>query len=111
MHPEIQTKAQCELDGIVGKGRLPDFDDYDSLPYVNAILLECLRWIPVLPLGLSHQLMADDYYEGYFIPEGTIIVPVSPPCPTWSRLKDCTEPQWLSRTHGSCKLAFMVKWH
>lgn len=76
MHPEIQAKAQLELEQVVGKNRLPDFDDYGSLHYVQAILLECTRWLPVVPLGVPHQVITDDYYDGYFIPEGTVIVPV-----------------------------------
>ncbi|KAI0698594.1 cytochrome P450 [Cytidiella melzeri] len=73
MHPDIQRKAQEELDTVVGPDRLPTYDDYDSLPYIQAIFMECMRWLPVLPLGVPHRLVADDYYNGYFIPEGTIV--------------------------------------
>ncbi|KAJ6504480.1 cytochrome P450 [Mycena vulgaris] len=31
-NPEAQKKAQLEIDSVVGNGRLPDFDDEDSLP-------------------------------------------------------------------------------
>ena len=51
LHPEVQRKAQDELDQIVGKGRLPDYTDLDSLPYIQALLKELLRWQPVTPLG------------------------------------------------------------
>jgi cytochrome P450 len=44
MYPEVQKKAQAEIDSVVGKDRLPDFDDRESLPYVSAILKEVLRW-------------------------------------------------------------------
>lgn len=76
LHPEIQKKAQTELDEVVGANRFPDFDDYDSLPYIQAILLESARWLPVAPLGLPHRLTTDDYYNGYFIPKGTVVLPV-----------------------------------
>jgi cytochrome P450 len=50
-YPEVQVKAQVEIDMVVEKDRLPDFSDQSRLAYINAIMLECLRWQPVLPLG------------------------------------------------------------
>lgn len=50
LHPAIQRKAQTEIDAVVGNARLPDFSDRPSLPYVEAILLETMRWRPVTPL-------------------------------------------------------------
>lgn len=50
-YPDIQAKAQAELKAVVGLDRLPEFSDCDNLPYINAIILELLRWQPVLPLG------------------------------------------------------------
>lgn len=51
LYPEIQSKGQAEIDGVIGKDRLPSFTDRDSLPYVNAIVKEVLRWNPAVPLG------------------------------------------------------------
>ena len=42
-HPEVQTKAQEEIDRVIGRGRLPDLSDRTELPYINAILNEVLR--------------------------------------------------------------------
>jgi cytochrome P450 len=42
--PEVQIKAQEELDRVVS-GRLPDFDDMDELPYLSAIVKEVLRFV------------------------------------------------------------------
>ncbi|KIN97354.1 hypothetical protein M404DRAFT_32334 [Pisolithus tinctorius Marx 270] len=64
LHPDVQRKAQEEIDRVVGTDRLPDFDDRPSLPYVEAILLETLRWISVVPLGVPHMTTADDNYNG-----------------------------------------------
>lgn len=75
MYPEVQQKAQAELEAVVGAGRLPEFDD--DLPYVHAIVLESLRWMPVVPLGVPHRVTADDEYRGYRIPKGAMIIPVS----------------------------------
>ena len=51
LYPEVQVKAQRELDRVIGRGRLPNFSDYGTLPYVDAIVKESLRWNPVVPLG------------------------------------------------------------
>ncbi|KAI0770762.1 putative CyP450 monooxygenase [Irpex lacteus] len=73
-HPELQKKAREELDLVVGPDRMPSYDDYDSLPYIRAIFMECARWLPVVPISLPHRSITDDYYEGYFIPEGTVVM-------------------------------------
>ncbi|KIJ32411.1 hypothetical protein M422DRAFT_265740 [Sphaerobolus stellatus SS14] len=51
MYPEVQKKAQREIDHVVGSARLPDFGDKNSLPYINAIIKESLRWQNVFPLS------------------------------------------------------------
>ena len=51
LFPEVQRKAQAEIDSVVGMDRLPDFKDQPLLPYVTALLEEALRWHPVVPLG------------------------------------------------------------
>jgi len=51
LFPEVQEKAQAEIDSVVGKDRLPTFDDRDALPYIEAIICETLRWNPPVPLG------------------------------------------------------------
>jgi cytochrome P450 len=74
-YPETQVRAQAELDAVVGRDRLPTFADYPHLPYVRAMVKEILRWKTVAPLGLPHRLTEDDWYEGMFIPKGTICIP------------------------------------
>ena len=56
MFPDVQKKAQVELDRVVGPGRLPDFEDMDALPYIRAVMMETTRWIPVVPFGVPHRL-------------------------------------------------------
>ena len=73
LYPEVQRKAHHELDAVMGTERLPDFLDRPSLPYINALVMECTRWIPVTPLGNCHANMEDDVYEGRFIPKGSIL--------------------------------------
>lgn len=75
LHPSILARAQAELDALLGTSytRLPTFADRAKLPYVNAIVLEVLRWNPAVPLGLAHQVTQDDAYRGWFIRKGTVI--------------------------------------
>jgi cytochrome P450 len=51
LHPEVQKKAQAEIDAVVGLNRLPDFEDRPFLPYINAVVKESMRWHLVAPLG------------------------------------------------------------
>lgn len=61
-YPDIQSRAQTELEAVLGLSRLPDFSDRHMLPYIDAILSETLRWNPAAPLGLSRY-----YYAVFFI--------------------------------------------
>jgi cytochrome P450 len=92
-HPEVQKRAQKEIDEVVGLERLPDFDDRPQLVYLEAVLREIFRWQQTLPLGkikyfvdiyvltnvhqsigLPHATTEDDVYDGYFIPKGTVVI-------------------------------------
>lgn len=92
MHPDAQKRAQAEIDRVVGRERLPHFEDRDELVYVNALLKEVSRMYQVAPLGeyklpctpfaysspdpsaLPHKSLEDDVYDGYFIPKGTLVI-------------------------------------
>lgn len=75
LNPEIQRRAQKELDQAVGRERLPDFHDKGSLPFVEAVYKEVLRWFPIVPLSIPHTVSAEDVYKGLKIPKGTIVFP------------------------------------
>jgi hypothetical protein len=94
LYPEVQKRAQAQIDEVVGRDRLPSFADRTSLPYVEAVLWEVMRWNPVTPLGMCITLLClppcadkvspeggpraslvDDVYDGYFIPAGSYIIP------------------------------------
>ena len=74
LNPEVQSKAQEELDKVVGPNRLPEFSDEPELPYIRAICKESLRWQPAVPLGVPHVSIRDDEYRGMFIPKGSTIL-------------------------------------
>ncbi|KAI1791790.1 cytochrome P450 [Ganoderma leucocontextum] len=70
LYPDVQKRAQAELDDVVGPNRLPDFEDSGRLVYVNALIKEALRWQNVLPFAIPHKTVEDDEFRGYFIPAG-----------------------------------------
>ncbi|EIW59173.1 cytochrome P450 [Trametes versicolor FP-101664 SS1] len=74
LYPDVQKRAQAELDAIVGRGRLPDHSDTDALVYINAIVKEALRWHVVFPVGIPHSTLDDDQVNGNFVPAGTTII-------------------------------------
>jgi hypothetical protein len=51
LFPQVQKQAQAELDVVVGRDRLPTFDDRPHLPYIEAICKELIRWLMVAPIG------------------------------------------------------------
>ena len=55
LYPDIQKKAQEELDSVTGRERLPTFDDRPRLPFIDAVCKEILRWRPVTPVGAFPQ--------------------------------------------------------
>ena len=69
-YPEAQRKAQEEIERVVGRDRLPVFEDRASLPYTDAIFREVLRLWPPTPLIIPRVATEDDVYKGYFIPKG-----------------------------------------
>ncbi|KAF9045490.1 cytochrome P450 [Panaeolus papilionaceus] len=72
--PHVMQKAQAELDLVIGHERMPEYEDRENLPYVNALVNETLRWRPVAILGgMPHAVTADDEYNGMFIPKGATV--------------------------------------
>ncbi|KAI5306838.1 hypothetical protein KEM56_006862 [Ascosphaera pollenicola] len=70
---EVQKRAREEIDRVVGPDRLPEFEDYPSLPYIRCCIKETLRWCPLVPLGNTHATTAEDWYLGYRIPNGAAV--------------------------------------
>ena len=51
LYPNAARKAQAEIGTVVGLDRLPSFADREKLPYINALVLEVIRWHSVTPSG------------------------------------------------------------
>ncbi|KAJ8583990.1 cytochrome P450 [Rhizopogon salebrosus TDB-379] len=83
LYPDVQKRAQAKIDLVIGRDLLPTFEDRASLPYIDAVLRETLRWQPVGPLGIPHATTSEDIYDGYFIPKGATVM-----CNAWAISRD-----------------------
>ncbi|RDA92402.1 hypothetical protein CP533_4730, partial [Ophiocordyceps camponoti-saundersi (nom. inval.)] len=73
--PQVQRKAQEEIDRVVGTDRLPRSEDRAKLPYIEALVKELHRWCPVAPMGIPHVVEEDIVYRGYLFPKGSYLLP------------------------------------
>lgn len=73
--PDVQRKAQAEIDRVVGTSRLPTLEDRENLPYVDALVKEALRWWPIAPMSFPHTTTEAFDYDGHHIPAGAFILP------------------------------------
>jgi cytochrome P450 len=68
-HPEVQEKMRAELDCQVGEHRLATLSDRAHTPYVQAVLLELLRFISHVPLAVPHYTTRDTSVMGMDVPK------------------------------------------
>ena len=61
LHPDVQEKAREEIDKVVGRDRLPDVNDRDSLPYIQCVINEVLRYATRCN-GITHDSL--DLHSG-----------------------------------------------
>lgn len=73
LYPDVQKKAQEEIDAITGRERLPTFEDREKMPYLQNIIEETTRSVPLSPLGVPHASLKEDYYNGMLIPAGSVV--------------------------------------
>ena len=76
LYPEVLRRAQEELDHVLGKDVLPTFEDRKNLPYIVAIVNECLRYTAsasVIPIAF--ELMIPFRWE--------VVVPLGAPFPSF----------------------------
>ena len=92
--PDVLRTAQLEMDRVLGSHsrsnsasnsnsspssnseshiKLPTFEDRPSLPYLESLMSEVLRWGVPVPLGLPHRLMEDDVYGGWVVRRGSLV--------------------------------------
>ena len=51
LNPEVQKRGQQEVDGVTRGVRLPTFADRPSLPFIDCIMKEIIRWAVPVPFG------------------------------------------------------------
>ncbi|ESK85923.1 cytochrome p450 [Moniliophthora roreri MCA 2997] len=71
--PDVQRKAQAEIDRVVGRERMPTLSDIKDLPYIQALIKEIHRFCPIAPV-IPHATLTDEEYRGFIIPKGTTIL-------------------------------------
>lgn len=71
-NPSARKRLQDEVDTVL-QGRVPTFEDLDSLPWTRACLEEAMRLYPPVP-AVSRMSQADDEIDGVRIPKGSVTV-------------------------------------
>ncbi|CAD5227257.1 unnamed protein product [Bursaphelenchus xylophilus] len=75
-HPEVQRKAQEELDRVIGSDRTITMSDRPDLQYMQALCNEVQRIANMVPLNIIHATSADVVVDGYHLKKGTAITPL-----------------------------------
>lgn len=70
---EVQKKLHEEIDHVIGRSRAPALSDRGSMPFMEACLLETLRYISHVPLAVPHATTCDTVVCGKKIPKDTTI--------------------------------------
>ncbi|XP_077129639.1 cytochrome P450 2W1-like [Ranitomeya variabilis] len=74
-YPQIQRKAQYEIENVIGFERPPRWDDQKVLPYCLALIHEVQRFASIFQY-LPHSTSTDVHFRDYFIPKGTTVIPL-----------------------------------
>lgn len=74
LYPATVETAQRELDTVVGRDRLPTWDDRLQLPYLQALIKELHRWATPAVLAFYHATSESDEYRGKFVPANTTVI-------------------------------------
>ena len=72
LYPNVQSKIHDELDAVVGRDRLPNWKDAESLPYLQATLCEVERVSGMMTV-MGTNAIRDTTIAGYHIPKGTFV--------------------------------------
>uniref|UniRef100_A0A8C5Q861 Cytochrome P450 n=1 Tax=Leptobrachium leishanense TaxID=445787 RepID=A0A8C5Q861_9ANUR len=75
-HPEVQEKLHSEVDGVIGRDRIPNIKDRPNMPYTEAVMHEVLRFGDLAPFSVPHMVTKDVEFKGYFLPKGTEVYPL-----------------------------------
>ncbi|KAE8748590.1 Cytochrome P450 CYP305, partial [Frankliniella occidentalis] len=73
-HPDVQRRAQDELDRVVGRERDPSLEDRDQLLYLEAVLMETQRLGNIAPVGVPHRAVRNAKIMEFVVPKDTIVL-------------------------------------
>ncbi|XP_072396455.1 methyl farnesoate epoxidase-like isoform X3 [Diabrotica undecimpunctata] len=74
LYPEVQKKAQAEIDYVIGKCRTPCLADRPRMPYLECVVLESLRMFGGRAFTVPHRALRDTYLCGYRIPKDVLVI-------------------------------------
>ncbi|KAK3688655.1 cytochrome P450 [Podospora appendiculata] len=74
LNPDIQKRAQAEIDSVCPDSASPTWAHYAQLPYITMIIKKAIRWRRVTPLAFPHALSQDDIVDNKFLPAGTTVL-------------------------------------
>ena len=64
---------QQEIDDVIGRDRQPSAKDRVNCPFIEAVAIESQRYITTLPYSFPHLCKSNIAFEGYDIPENTVV--------------------------------------
>ena len=74
-HPDVQDRCYREVLTVVGKERQPSIEDKPEMPYLEATIMETLRFSGTSPLAFPHSVSRNVHFAGYVIPRGAFVLP------------------------------------
>jgi len=78
-HPEVQDRLREEIQQTFGDNVKPNYDNVNSLQYLDMVFSESLRLYPPIPLHLGRWARKERTICGKRIPKGTGVL-----APTWA---------------------------
>ncbi len=72
-NPSVQEKIYQETCKVLPDGSLVTLQSKPRMPYTTATILEALRYVSTVPLGIPHRSISDVEISGIFIPNDTLI--------------------------------------
>ncbi|CAG9811746.1 unnamed protein product [Chironomus riparius] len=75
MYPDVQRKCHEEIEKVVNAdGVLPSYVDRQKTPYIDAVILEVMRFYCVAPITGPRRTLKDCKLDNYIIPKNTTIL-------------------------------------
>ena len=74
LNPNVQDRCHQEIISVIGNSQPPSQDHKESLPYVQATLLEVQRLSATAPASLPHRATVDIPVLGYTIPKDAKVI-------------------------------------